>query len=80
MKIKVGAVTTEYEGVARIPEPREGQKVVLVLRKRDATATSYGVVLEVNGAVEIRAHYGLAGDVFSAAIGGLQRVALVAMS
>jgi RimK family alpha-L-glutamate ligase len=38
------------------------------------------VVLEVNGAVEIRAHYSLGNDVFSAALARLQRFALVAMS
>jgi hypothetical protein len=37
-------------------------------------------VLEVNGATEIRAHYSQGGDVFGAALAGLQRVALVAMS
>ena len=38
------------------------------------------VVLEINGAVEIRAHYSLGGDVFSAVLARLQRVAVVAMS
>jgi hypothetical protein len=36
-------------GTAFIPEPREGQTVTMVLRKRDATAIRYGVVLVVNG-------------------------------
>jgi RimK family alpha-L-glutamate ligase len=36
------------------------------------------VVLEVNGAVEIRSHYSLGADVFTAALSRLQRVALVA--
>jgi ribosomal protein S6--L-glutamate ligase len=36
------------------------------------------VVLEVNGAVEIRSHYALGADVFTAALSRLQRVALVA--
>jgi len=37
------------EGKALIAEPREGQAVVLVLRKVDTTSEKYGVVLSVNG-------------------------------
>ena len=42
-------VPVEYrDGKAFLPEPREGQKVALVLR-RDGTKERYGVVLKVNG-------------------------------
>jgi hypothetical protein len=37
------------DGTAFVREPREGQAVTMVLRKRDATAIRYGVVLAVNG-------------------------------
>jgi hypothetical protein len=37
------------DGKALIPEPGEGQAVVLVLRKVDKTPGKYGVVLSVNG-------------------------------
>ena len=37
------------EGKAWVREPQEGQKVLLVLRKRDKTVDRYGVVLMVNG-------------------------------
>ncbi len=37
------------DGKALIPEPREGQAVLFVLRKVDTTPGKYGVVLSVNG-------------------------------
>jgi hypothetical protein len=37
------------KGKALIPEPREGQSVLLVIRKVDRTRERYGVVLSVNG-------------------------------
>jgi hypothetical protein len=37
------------DGKARIPEPRAGQKVALILRRTSKSAERFGVVLKVNG-------------------------------
>lgn len=40
---------TVKDGRARVPEPKEGQRVSFAIRRLDASSTNYAVVLKVNG-------------------------------